>query len=164
MKRSHKHPNQADPEHGNGFPPEDWWARRRNGFGMGLYRNTRDRKVAGVCAGLADHLNVDHWVIRLAALGGLIFFNSLMFFAYLGAWIAMAPRPNDDSTAPPYRYDEDMRQNRPINMFRYPLSPTDRLRTAQARMAKIVERTEQIERYVTSKRFDLDSEFSKMQK
>ena len=73
-------------------------------------------------------------------------------------------RPNDDSTAPPYRYDEDMRQNRPINMFRYPLSPTDRLRTAQARMAKIVERTEQIERYVTSKRFDLDSEFSKMQK
>ena len=77
MKRSHKHPNQANPEHSNGFPPEDWWARRRNGFGMGLYRNTRDRKVAGVCAGLADHLNVDHWVIRLAALAGLILFNSL---------------------------------------------------------------------------------------
>jgi phage shock protein C len=153
------------PQHDSdkGFTSEDWWARRRSGFGMGLYRNTRDRKVAGVCAGLADHLNVDHWVIRLAALGGFIFFNSLMFFAYLGAWIAMAPRPKEGSE-PTYRYDEDMRQDRPVNMFRYPLSPSERLSTARSRMAKIVERTERIERYVTSSRFELDSEFSKMQK
>jgi phage shock protein C len=163
MKGSRAQANKARRANDDGFTPEDWWSRRRNGFGMGLYRNTRDRKVAGVCAGLADHLNVDHWVIRLAALGGFIFFNSLMFFAYLGAWIAMAPRPDEVSEAP-YRYDEDMRQDRPVNMFRYPLSPSERLSTARSRMAKIVERTERIERYVTSSRFELDSEFSKMQK
>ena len=32
---------------------------------MNLYRNTRDSKVAGVCAGLADHWDVAHWVVRL---------------------------------------------------------------------------------------------------
>ncbi len=31
-----------------------------------LYRNTDDRKIAGVCSGIADYLDVDPTVIRLA--------------------------------------------------------------------------------------------------
>ena len=30
-----------------------------------LYRNTDDRKIAGVCSGIADYLGVDPTVIRL---------------------------------------------------------------------------------------------------
>ena len=30
-----------------------------------LYRNTDDRKIAGVCSGIADYLDVDPTVIRL---------------------------------------------------------------------------------------------------
>ena len=30
-----------------------------------LYRNTDDRKIAGVCSGIADYLDVDPTIIRL---------------------------------------------------------------------------------------------------
>jgi len=144
------------------FNPEDWWDRRRQGHGMNLYRNTQDKKIAGVCAGLADHFNVDHWVVRLAAFGGFIFLNSLMFFAYIGAWIALAPRPKGGNQQTAYRYDETTHQDRPVNMFRYQMSPSDRLKTAQARMEEVVNRAAVMERYVTSKRYELDKEFSKI--
>ena len=148
--------------HGTQFNAEDWWDRRRQGHGMNLYRNTQDKKIAGVCAGLADHFNVDHWVVRLAAFGGLIFFNSLMFFAYVAAWIVLAPQPKGGSSQTRYRYDETTHQDRPVNMFRYQMSPSERLKTAQARMDEVVERAATMERYVTSKRYELDKEFSKI--
>lgn len=145
------------------YSPEDWWERRRQGFGMNLYRNTRDQKVAGVCAGLADHFNVDHWVVRLIAVGGFFFFNMLMVWAYLGAWIAMAPRPKGSAAQQRYRYDENLHQDRPVNIFRYQGSASDRLQTAKQRMEDVVDRVGKMERYVTSKRFELDREFSRME-
>lgn len=145
------------------YSPEDWWERRRQGFGMNLYRNTRDKKVAGVCAGLADHFNVEPWVVRLIAVGGFFFFNMLMVWAYIGAWIAMAPRPKGSVIHQRYRYDENLHQDRPVNMFRYQGSASDRLETAKQRMNEVVDRVGRMERYVTSKRFELDREFSKIQ-
>ncbi|MDX1341488.1 MAG: PspC domain-containing protein [Reinekea sp.] len=164
MNRSrhrHGHYRTRGPEK---FNPEDWWDRRRNGHGMNLYRNTRDQKIAGVCAGLADHFNVDHWVIRLAAVGGFFFFNTLMIFAYIGAWIALAPRPKGSAAQTAYRYDENLHQDRPVNMFRYQMSPSDRLRTARQRMDEVMSRVSTMERYVTSRRYELDKEFSKIDK
>lgn len=158
----HSRNRHAHKRYTDNMNPDDWWDRRRHGHGMNLYRNTRDQKIAGVCAGLADHFNVDHWVIRLAAVGGFFFFNSLMFFAYIGAWIALAPRPKGNSAQQRYRYDENLHQDRPVNMFRYQMSPSDRLRTARQRMDEVVNRAATMERYVTSRRFELDKEFSKI--
>ncbi len=33
-----------------------------------LYRSNTDRKICGVCGGIAEYLNVDSTVVRLAAL------------------------------------------------------------------------------------------------
>lgn len=142
---------------------QSWWERRADGYGINLYRNVRRKKVAGVCAGLADHFNVDHWVIRLAAIGAFLFFNSLAFFAYIAAWIALKPRPKKGSVNTQYRYDEDLQEDRPVNMFRYRSNPSERLSSAKERLAEIVERVNRMETYVTSKRFELDKEFSKIQ-
>ena len=40
-------------------------ARRRAGWGLNLYRNTREGKLGGVAAGLADHWDIAAWVVRL---------------------------------------------------------------------------------------------------
>jgi phage shock protein C len=146
------------------FNPEDWWERRRQGFGMNLYRNVRKKKIAGVCSGLADHFNVDHWVIRLAAVGGFFFFNMLMVWAYIGAWISMAPRPKGGPVQQKFRYDENLHQDRPVNMFRYQMNPSERLATAKNRLDSIVDRVGKMETYVTSSRYELDKEFSKIDK
>lgn len=140
---------------------QDFWERRRNGYGMNLYRNKRDGWLGGVCAGLADHFNIEHWVARLIAVGGLIFFNSLAFFAYLAACVVLAPRPKG-SVRREYQYDESLHEDRPRNMFRYRSSPGERLKTARERLDEVVNRVERMEKYVTSKRYELDKEFSKI--
>ncbi|MCR5445208.1 MAG: PspC domain-containing protein [Bacteroidales bacterium] len=57
-----------------------------------LMRSTTDRRIAGVCGGLAKYLNVDPTVIRIVFLIALIC-GSLGFWAYLIIWIA-APEDN----------------------------------------------------------------------
>ena len=49
-----------------------------------LYRDTKEGKLGGVCAGIGDYFNLDPVIIRLAFLL-LIFAGGLI--AYLIAWI-----------------------------------------------------------------------------
>ncbi len=142
---------------------DDFWERRRQGYGMNLYRNKKDGWLGGVCAGLGDHLNIEHWIIRLIAVGALLFFNSLAVFAYLGACVLLAKRPKKLRVKPQTEYDEVAHQDRPRNLFSYPGNPSERLRTARERLDDVLNRVETMERYVTSKRYNLDREFSKIQ-
>ena len=57
-----------------------------------LMRSVTDRKIAGVCGGLAKYLNVDPTVVRIVFLIALIC-GSLGFWAYIIVWIA-APEEN----------------------------------------------------------------------
>lgn len=51
-----------------------------------LTRSVVDKKIAGVCAGLARYLGVDVTVLRIIFLIS-IFFGSLGFWTYLIVWI-----------------------------------------------------------------------------
>lgn len=66
---------------------------RRTGWGMNIYRNSRDGKIGGVAAGMADYLEVAPWVVRLLWVGSFLFTGTLSLWLYLGAWCLMAPRP-----------------------------------------------------------------------
>lgn len=57
-----------------------------------LMRSTTDRRIAGVCSGVAKYLNVDPTVVRIVFLLALLF-GSLGFWAYLIIWLA-APEDN----------------------------------------------------------------------
>ena len=57
-----------------------------------LTRSTSDRKIAGVCGGIANYLNIDPTVVRIIFLLAFIC-GSLGFWAYLIVWIA-APEDN----------------------------------------------------------------------
>ncbi|WP_026688329.1 PspC domain-containing protein [Alteribacter aurantiacus] len=48
-----------------------------------LYRTEHDRKISGVCGGIADYFNVDSTLVRLLAIIGLIFGNIATFLAYI---------------------------------------------------------------------------------
>lgn len=52
-----------------------------------LTRSTTDRRIAGVCGGLAKYLNIDPTVVRILFLVALLW-GSLGFWAYLIVWIA----------------------------------------------------------------------------
>ena len=53
-----------------------------------LMRDMKNKKIAGVCAGLARYLNVDPVLIRVIFLV-LAFSTGIGFIAYIVAWIVM---------------------------------------------------------------------------
>lgn len=147
---------------------------KRGGWGMGLYRNTRDGKIAGVCAGLADHWDIAHWVMRLIWVGGFLFTGTLALWIYLGAWVLLAPRPtrridDGDYEEPEYddlevelEYDERYHDYRPRKVFRYSEPANVRLQRARERLDAALRRVEGMESYVTSRRYNLNKEFSQL--
>lgn len=56
-----------------------------------LYRSRTDKKLAGVCGGLADYLDVDPTIIRLATVF-FTFWGGAGLIAYIIGWI-MIPEP-----------------------------------------------------------------------
>ncbi|MBQ6238354.1 MAG: PspC domain-containing protein [Bacteroidales bacterium] len=57
-----------------------------------LTRSTSDRRIAGVCGGLAQYLNIDPTVVRIIFLVALIC-GTVGFWIYLIVWIC-APEDN----------------------------------------------------------------------
>lgn len=146
---------------------ETFGSRRKSGWGMDLYRDRSKGWVGGVCAGLAHHWGVAPWTVRLGALALLIFTNSLAFWAYIIAWCMLAPRPTrwDDKEASvevAMEYDEDQHTYRKRTVFKYSDSPQSRMRKARQRLDEALGRVEAMEAYVTSRRYDLNREFSKL--
>ena len=141
---------------------------RRRGWGMGLYRNRSEGWIGGVCAGLAVHCDLPNWVVRLAALALLMFTAALAFWLYVIAWVAIAPKASRWSELPreeveiEMEYDEDRHTYRRKTVLRYTDAPAMRIRKARERVAKAASRIEAMERYVTSRQYDLNRESSKL--
>ena len=57
-----------------------------------LMRSTTDRRIAGVCGGVAKYLNIDPIVVRIIFLIALLC-GSFGFWAYLIIWL-VAPEDN----------------------------------------------------------------------
>ena len=153
----------------------DFYRRRKAGWGMNIYRNTREGRIAGVAAGLADYWDVAPWVVRLMWIGAFLFTGTLALWLYLGAWLVMAPRPtrrDSDSFASDeldyapddveMEYDERRHAYRPRKVFRYSESSSVRLQRARDRLDAALRRVEDMESYVTSRQYNLNKEFSKL--
>lgn len=60
-----------------------------------LYRDTRNGKIAGVCAGIADYFGWEVWIVRIIFVTTLIFSSSVTFVAYIVAWVILDKKPAD---------------------------------------------------------------------
>jgi len=168
--------NREQRQHGTGSDEfrggmSHFQARRNAGWGLNLYRNTREGKIAGVAAGLADYWDVAPWVVRLVWIGAFLFTGTLALWAYLGAWLLLARRPaRDDAdsgeldyeTAVDMEYDERYHGYRPRKVFRYSDSSSVRLNRARERLDAARQRVEDMESYVTSRQYELNKEFSRL--
>lgn len=144
--------------------PKQYEMDREGGYGVNLYRNIRDKKVGGVCAGLADHFEISHWVMRITFIGASFMTSGAFLWVYPIAWALLAPRPERVNQARQFfEYDEEERCYRKKNLFRYQDSASTRIGRAKNRLDKLATRIEGVERYVTSRRFDLDREFSQLE-
>jgi phage shock protein PspC (stress-responsive transcriptional regulator) len=68
-----------------------------------LYRSRTDRKIAGVCGGLAEYFNIDPVIVRIVAVilllpGGL---PGLLPYVILWLVVPEGPEPEPDLTPKP---------------------------------------------------------------
>lgn len=56
-----------------------------------LYRNDKDKIIAGVCSGIAEYLNIDPVIVRIIALG-LFFMHGFGLLTYIIAWVIIPPK------------------------------------------------------------------------
>jgi phage shock protein C len=65
-----------------------------------LMRSSRDKKIGGVCAGLADYFDLDPTIVRIVWLLA-IFFAGTGLLVYLVLWIALPLAPLDATISVP---------------------------------------------------------------
>lgn len=61
-------------------------------FSRPIYRNMRNKRIAGVCSGIADYLEVSTFTVRMVAILSLVF-GPYTILAYLICWVAIEPNP-----------------------------------------------------------------------
>jgi phage shock protein C len=116
-----------------------------------LYRDTRRGMIFGVCAGLAEYFAFDVKIVRVLTVVGAMFGLPVVFISYLVLGVMLPRKPE---TASADVYDPVQRQVRS--------DPHDMLSSVRYRFRDLDSRLQRLEKYVTSSRFELDSEFRRL--
>ncbi len=116
------------------------------------YRLRRDPEngwVLGVCAGLAEYFGLPVALVRILTMAGLVFFSVPTLVLYF-ALALFVPRRQSSLSADPDTRRFHQRLNRGTH---------EALDDIEADMTTIGTRLEQVERYLTSRRYRLNEEF-----
>lgn len=114
-----------------------------------LYRDRENRVILGVCAGLADYFGFDLKLTRiLVAFAAFIFFPTVVIL-YLILGLLLDPAPG--SAPEPSHEDPELRR-------RVRSEPHATLSSVRHRFRELDRRLQRLEKYVTSKKYNLDRE------
>ena len=117
-----------------------------------LYRDTQNGKVAGVCAGIADYFSWDVTVVRILTVIAGLSFTLLTVCVYACGAIFLQPKPTNL-----YQTEEEEAYWR-----QYRKSPRNTMDATKRRFLDLEKKLRKLEAYMTSRKFDLDREFRKM--
>ena len=114
-----------------------------------FYRDPRNGKLMGVCAGLANYFSWNVMFVRILAIIALIWFNGLTLVAYLTLGFMLPSKPDR-------LYDWDTNENYWRSVRR---SAAEAFRDASHCFRELDMKLQRLEGYVTSRRYNLDRQF-----
>ena len=119
-----------------------------------LYKNSKERKILGVCAGVADYLEVDVTVVRIITVLAMLIPGSVVILAYFIAYFILDDKPET-------RYIPKNPEYSKVNQTLKEAKNSSRttFKNCSRKFSAIHERLTRIEAYVTSSKFKLDKEF-----
>ena len=147
-----------------------------------LMIDRRNEKIAGVCAGLAPYLGVEIWMVRLAAVTGLLFIPHIVFPAYWIAYFVMEkPGKNDMEDREPSsrrrrrrsRRRERAEQQQMAASSKSTSDPQDaqaefnarrNLRYSRTDLTQAELRLRRLESFITSDQYELQKELHRIEK
>jgi phage shock protein C len=146
--------------------------------GRPFYRDTERAKLLGVCAGLADYLQVEIWQVRLAAVLGLLFMGSFIVPTYFILYFVMENKPyyrtatdrfdeaHEDGGGARSQHEKRSKSGRGARQSRADRFASSTnvqvLQLAREKFSRLENRVRSIETHVTSSRFELQREFKKI--
>lgn len=113
-----------------------------------LYLDKENAKCLGVCAGIADYLGTEPWIIRLFFILLFIPFNVFVLCTYCILGIVLDPKPGDLYETP--EKEEFWRGMKESEVRTFA--------SVRTRFRELEDRLRRLEAYVTSKEFNLDQE------
>jgi phage shock protein C len=137
-----------------------------------LYRDPEHQKIAGVCAGVARYFGVDRWIVRLAALTGLLFMPAVVMPAYWIAYFLMdTPAKSEAAVNAQEQTKNRGRKSRRGSVnnssdaeSNQPFQPSRSLRYTSADLTQAELRLRRLESFVTSDQYELHKELTKIER
>ncbi|HEX7339624.1 MAG TPA: envelope stress response membrane protein PspC [Rhodanobacteraceae bacterium] len=121
----------------------DQWRAQR------FYRDRRNGKLMGVCAGVADYFGWNVTFIRILAVIALLWFNFFTLIVYITLGLLLPPKPERL-----YDWDADEAYWQSVRR-----SANETFRDVRQRFRETDSRLARMEGYVTSGRYDLERQF-----
>ncbi|MDV2857544.1 MULTISPECIES: envelope stress response membrane protein PspC [Oceanimonas] len=120
---------------------------------INLYRDKRNGKLGGVCAGIARRLEVEPWLIRVLAITGLLFTSFMTLVLYIAAWLLLDDMPHEQQP-------DTGREHVKSAGWRSGLAPQEALTRLEQRLERLNGRVATMERLITSGEFRLRRQFN----
>lgn len=117
-----------------------------------LYRDRKNGKIAGVCAGIADYFSWDVSIVRVVTVVAAISFPAVTLPLYAVGALFLNVKPSD-------LYEDEDEE---AYWRRYRKSPRNTMGEARRRFRHLDKKLRKMEAYVTSRKFNLDREFEKL--
>lgn len=124
-----------------------------------LFRDTTNGKISGVCAGLANYLSVEVWLIRILVVSAALLGGSfLILLVYIALTLMLEKQP--------VQYDETIKTQQEHKLKNKPWqqgqSPDALLDTLERDFDQLEGKIRSMEAYVTSDTFKVNREFKNL--
>lgn len=130
-----------------------------------LTRDEEHARIVGVCAGIANYYGVEHWVVRCAAVTGLLFFPGIVFPAYWIMYFVMdgpltrrREKRRERTTDHASEREAAMRDRQSTAV-----NPRRNLKFVQADLQEVELRLRRMETHVTSGQYELQRELNRIE-
>lgn len=140
-----------------------------------LYRNPDDKRIAGVCSGVADYFGIETWLVRILMITAFFLLaGPFAIVVYIACWFILDVRPegltvdthytgNEQSSTTTTGYANtkhkiEIKQK----VWQKGQAPDKAFHEVKALFDDSERRLQDVETYVTSKAFQLDRELSRL--
>lgn len=145
--------------------------------GKQLYRDSSNKRIAGVCAGVADYFGLETWLVRILVVTGFFLLaGPFMLVAYVAAWFILDKKPEGlETQAPEPVFSKGKGWRNPnagqvkspkvevkTKVWQAGEPPKQAFHDIKNRFAKAETRLRKMETYVTSREYQLNKEISRL--
>ncbi|GAB6262204.1 envelope stress response membrane protein PspC [Photobacterium sp. CCB-ST2H9] len=123
-----------------------------------LYRDPKNGKLGGVCAGVAEYFGMEAWVVRILTVSAFLLLGFFVILAYVAACLFLDKMP-EERQMQQNAYKEHTLKQKPWQSGQPPSQVLDNLETEMDGMES---KLREMEAYVTSSAFNVEKAFKQL--